>query len=316
MKEAAFSALCAALTLTAIAPASAQESCAPPAQPRLRDYKPVLLQCRNDAGETRLATRRMEAEGGALLLTVDPETLAAKLERAACWSCEATDDEAQKDTRFLRAVRPPAEPDRPAILKNAGLLHGKGAGSFVTGDLCPSRKPLDKAFLERLAKEGEKTPVALAVSGLWIKKHRADFEWLKETASKGALDITWVNHSYSHPYKPGRPDAATYLLTPGVDLEKETLGAERLMIEEGLTLSVFFRFPGLVADDRLIEAVRARHLIALGADAWIALGPAPRPGSIVLVHPNGNEPVGLKLFERLLEKGKMPRPFRRIEEAP
>jgi len=57
-------------------------------------------------------------------------------------------------------------------------------------------------------------------------------------------------------------------------------------------------------------------LIALGADAWLVLSPPPRDGSIVLVHPNGNEPAGLRLFSRLLEQGRLPQPFRRIEEAP
>jgi hypothetical protein len=36
----------------------------------------------------------------------------------------------------------------------------------------------------------------------------------------------------------------------------------------------------------------------------------------LLVHANGNEPAGLRLFSRMLDQGKMPKPFRRIEEAP
>jgi len=306
--------LCAALALAATG--ARAEDCAPAAGLRLSHYRAVFLECRNDAGEPRLATRAMDSGDGPLLLTVDPQRLTTRLARAACWRCAPTSDAEQADTRFLRALHPAEDAIRPAVLKNAGLLHGRGDGSFVTGDLCPSRKPLDRGFLERLAREQPGAPVALAVSGYWMQTHRADLTWLKSKATEDALAITWVNHSYTHPYRPGRSDAQTYLLTPGIDLDRETLGVERVMIENGVTPSVFFRFPGLVADDGLMDKIRARHLVALGADSWIALGPPPRPGSIVLVHPNGNEPQGLALFERLLGKGRVPKPFRPIDEAP
>lgn len=281
----------------------------------LRDYRPIFGECRNDAGATRLAIRSMSAGGAALLLTVDPETLATRLEPAQCWRCRDTSDEEQSETRYLRALRPPAAATPPA-LKNAGLTHGAGGGVFVTGDLCPSRRPLDRAFLERLAAEGPKTPVALAVSGFWLTRHGADFDWLMEKVRAGALDVSWVNHSYRHPYVPGLAESRNYLLRPGTDMDREILDTERLLISKGATPSIFFRFPGLVADENSLEQVRRRHLVALGADAWLALSPPLRPGAIVLVHPNGNEPAGLRLFYRLLEKGALPRPFRRIEDAP
>ncbi len=148
------------------------------------------------------------------------------------------------------------------------------------------------------------------------KNHNADFDWLTEQAKSGALEVAWVNHSYRHPYLPGRPDAQNYMLRPATDLDAEIFGTERLLIAKGATPSVFFRFPGLVADAALMEALRRRHLVALGADAWLVLSPAPRAGSIILVHPNGNEAAGLRLFSRLLEQGRLPRPFRPIEEAP
>jgi hypothetical protein len=65
-----------------------------------------------------------------------------------------------------------------------------------------------------------------------------------------------------------------------------------------------------------MDGLAQRHLIALGADSWLVLSPAPHAGSILLVHPNGNEPEGLKLFSRLLRAGKTPLPFRTITEAP
>ena len=80
--------------------------------------------------------------------------------------------------------------------------------------------------------------------------------------------------------------------------------------------STLFRFPDLVSDAALNETVRRDHLVALGADGWLVFGLPLRPGAILLVHPNGNEPAGLRLFSKLLDKGRLPRPFRPIDEAP
>jgi hypothetical protein len=303
--------------------ARAEDQCGPAAIPpiagatgaRVHDYEAIFESCAKD-GATRLATRRMHIDGEKLLLTVDPQTLKTSLERAACWRCVGTNEAEQSETRFMQAVRPQQDPDRAPALVNAGLIHGKGAGSFVTGDLCPSHKPLDRAFIEELAAQGPGTPLALAVSGAWIARHEEDFAWLQEKAHSGALAITWADHSYSHPYVPGLKDGQNYLLRPGVDLDREIFETEKILIAYGETPSVFFRFPGLVSDGGLLKKLEERHLVALGADSWLALGPPPRAGSIVLVHPNGNEPGGLQIFSRLLKSGRLPLPLRAIDEAP
>jgi hypothetical protein len=303
-----------------LAQATDDPTCAEPVTAngaRPRDYHAILQSCVNDAGARKLATRRMALSGEATLFAIDPESLATSLERARCWRCLDTSDAAEADTRFMRALKKPEpDPATPKVLENAGLSHGKGEGVFVTGDLCPSRRPLDRDFLELLGRQGPGTPVALAISGLWMVRHADDLDWLKQQAASGALSIAWVNHSYHHPYVKSRPDAQTYLLTPGVDMDAEIFDTERLMIANGLTPSVFFRFPGLVSDPGLMEKLRERHLVALGADSWLALGPRPRPGSIVLVHPNGNEEAGLRIFSRLTRQGKILEPLRSIIEAP
>lgn len=321
--------LLAALCLPAVLPsiARADDACRSPATiadmpgatgARIADFRTVFQSCRRDGATTRLAIRAFSAEGRKLLLTVDPERLTTQIDEAACWTCADTSDEAQKDTRYLRALGAagPHPLTTGAISRNAGLAHGVGAGSFVTADLCPSHRPLDRAFLDLLAKRGPHTPVALSISGGWLAHHGADFDWLRDRARSGALDITWVDHTYSHPYVPGLADARNYMLRPGADLMREVSRTEQLLIARGATPSAFFRFPGLVADDKLMAQLRALHLIALGADAWLVLSPPPRPGSIVLVHANGNEPAGLKLFSRLLDRGGIPTPLRPIAEAP
>ncbi len=281
------------------------------------DYEPIFARCQNASGVSQLATRSFRVAGDALLLLVDPQTLATRITRAACWRCAETSDAQEAETRFLRAVEGPGkEPDTPKALVNMGLVHGAGEGSFLTGDLCPSSRPLDRSFLERVAKEGAGTPIALSISGGWMLHHAEDLDWLRKKVESGALAVSWVNHSYSHPFAKNRPNEETFLLTKGVDIDAEILETEKLMLTNGLTPSVFFRFPGLVSDASLMQKLRERHLVALGADSWIALGPRPRAGSIMLVHPNGNEPAGLKILTRLLQEGKVPKPLRPIEEAP
>lgn len=288
----------------------------------MRNYRPIFQKCHNALNQTLLAIRRMNVDAESLLLMVDPSTLATRLEHERCWSCADTDDEAQKETRFMGAVQMPSQTavnraaPQSAVLENAGLSHSMKDGSFITGDLCPSRKPLDRDLLEVLKTIGPRTPVALAISGLWLTRHGADFQWLREQARSGALEITWVNHSYHHPYVPGRPPAKNFLLTPGFDVQAEILYTERLLIANGETPSIFFRFPGLISDAALMTAVRRDHLVVLGADGWLVFAPPLRTGAILLIHPNGNEHPGLRLFVKLLDKGRLPRPFRRINDAP
>jgi hypothetical protein len=43
-------------------------------------------------------------------------------------------------------------------------------------------------------------------------------------------------------------------------------------------------------------------LIPTGSDAWLAKGQPATPGSIVLIHGNGNEPAGVEDFLELLRR--------------
>jgi hypothetical protein len=298
------------------------ETATPAGRAQVRDYRPVFQECRKTDGTSRLAIRRMEIDGTGTLLTVDSATLATRLEREEDWSCADTDDERQKDTRYIRAVRSACAPHAGGatplsdVIADGGLVRGATTGSFITGDLCPSSKPLDRIFLEKLQTVESPLPLALSISGTWLIRHEADFQWHRARERAGAFKITWVDHSYHHPYVRGRRFADNFLLTPGVDMRAEILDTERLLIADGETPSVFFRFPGLISNLGLMRVAGEFHLIVLGADAWLARSPRARPGDIILVHPNGNEPGGLDIFSTLLAGGKLPRPFRPIEEAP
>ncbi len=283
----------------------------------VHDYRPVFQECRQAGGPPRLAIRRMTVDGTATLLTVDPATLATHLERDRDWSCADTGDARQAGTRYIRAIHDTAGASSSPVILNGGLVHGAtGAGSFITGDLCPSRRPLDRAFLEGLQPVETPLPVALSISGTWLTHHAADFAWLKARERAGLLAITWVDHSYDHPFVPGRALADNFLLMPGVDIQAEILDTERLLIANGETPSVFFRFPGLVSNPASMRAMRDDHLIVLGADAWLAKTGRAKAGGVILVHLNGNEPAGLKIFADLLAAGKLSQPFRPIGDAP
>jgi hypothetical protein len=309
--------------------ARAEPDCASPAkveapiggalQPlhRVEDYHAILQSCTN-AGRERLAIRAMHVAGEEFLLTVDPQRLDTSLERAACWTCR----EPKGTSRFLQSVNRYADDRGKGIkagaswLDNAGLTHGQGDGAFLTADLCPSRKPLDRDFLQKLERSGQATPIALSVSGLWISHHPEDFAWLRKEKREGRLAITFVNHSYTHPYRAGLPEGQNFLLGPGLEKDREVFDVERLLIANGETPSAFFRFPGLISDASWMEALRRDHLIPLGADAWLALEQKPRPGAILLVHANGNEPLGLSKFQDLSRQGALPTPFLPINQAP
>lgn len=195
-------------------------------------------------------------------------------------------------------------------LQNHGLTGAKdhSPGTYLTVDLCPSTHEFSKSFFE-LIKERE-WPVAIAVSGLWIIKHKEEWHWLQQTFAHSP--VTWVNHSRNHPVYPDVPIEKNYLLSEGRDVRKEILTNELLLIQKGITPSIFFRFPGLVANEEALATTQELGLIPLGSNAWLSKGDKPQPGSIVLVHGNGNEPRGLHLFIKALEQKKLSEPFREL----
>jgi hypothetical protein len=283
------------------------------------DYKPVLKACVAADGRKAVAIREMTVEGQKLDLLADSEALTTRLERQACWTCREESESELSETRMGRAIRESASAPglvHRGFLQNAGLTHGGRPGDFVTGDLCPSQKPLARSFFMRLEAASPHAPVALSISGLWLIHHFADFRWLVDQRNAGALDILWTDHTFHHPYHRKLPDDANFLLSKGVDPEEEILDTERLLIANGETPSLFFRFPGLVSSDPLMQAVSQFHLVTLGADAWLALGQKPGHGSIVLVHPNGNEPKGLAMFSMDLAHGEIAAPLEPLTAAP
>jgi hypothetical protein len=106
------------------------------------------------------------------------------------------------------------------------------------------------------------------------------------------------------------------MLHVNTDVAREILELEKTLLEKGITPSVFFRFPGLIADETLMKALRDVYfLIPLGADAWIAKHEEVREGSFILIHGNKNEPEGIVRLEQMLPKLLKRYTFKPIVEA-
>ena len=191
--------------------------------------------------------------------------------------------------------------------QNIGLKSGfeNNKKVYLSADFCPSsKKGFEKEFIQNFIKNGNKN-IAIAFTGKWIEKHPQSFNWLLEKNKKGELGILWVNHSYNHRYKPGFDIKHNFLLLEGTDFEKEILENEKIILSYGEKFSPFFRFPGLVSDEKLRKKLIEKYsLIPLAANAWLAKGEKPKNESIILVHANKNEHRGIVLGEKFLEKAK------------
>jgi hypothetical protein len=288
---------------------------------RIAEFQSTLLKCHKD-GREAVATRKFKTENTDYLLLVEPYGLRTTLEKSSCWECAPVLRESLLETRFMSAVTRLSKgapmTKRKAIL-GGGLRHSENqaVGAYLTADLCPSHKALDRDFFERLLTTAKSLPVpiGLSISGRWLTHHRDDFQWIKSLIEKRSLDVTWINHSDTHPYKPGLADDENFLRLQGVDMHNEILNLEKTLIVNGVTPSVFFRYPGLISDPKLMDEMLRYALIPIDADAWISKGQSPTGGSIILVHANGNERNGLTKLEKLIDDAKLPTPYESLSEA-
>jgi hypothetical protein len=252
--------------------------------------------------------RRFENNKRDYLLLVNPQTLQTKVNETSFYQVqEMTLAQARlkfKNTPYEKAI---SQSEKQSVsIQNAGIEKGipSETGISLTADLCPSHKPLDRRIFTDMISQFRKVerpvPIALSVSGLWMLKHVPDIEWLKKLRNAGEIRITWVNHSYNHRVSAKAPLKENFLLEPGTDINYEVLATEKLMLKNGMVPSCFFRFPGLVSDQQLVYKITNYGLIPIGSDAWLAKGQQAQNGSIVLIHGNGNEPVGVADFISLL----------------
>jgi hypothetical protein len=275
---------------------------------QIKDYK-VYFGWAHHAPQDWMVIRKFTDRNKSYYLLVNPQTLETKIDDSSFYAVKPMSaDEAKnyfRNTPYQKALRK-AE-NSSVMIQDAGIEHGlpKETGISLTADLCPSHKPLDRRIFTDIFNEFKKVeqpvPVALSVTGLWMNKHQEDLAWLKGMQAKHEIYITWVNHSYNHRVSKSAPLKENFLLEPGTNISYEVLETEKDMLANSLLPSVFFRFPGLVSDQKLVFSITAFGLIPIGTDAWLAKGQKPQAGSIVLIHGNGNEPVGVNDFIKLLQ---------------
>lgn len=273
------------------------------------DYRVFFAECRSPSKSGQLLSlRKFERNSKPFILTVDTGTLKTAILPSKSLELKPVSMEViQKkysNTPYVKALH--ESKSHAQKIQNAGFTHflPSEKGVNLTADLCPSHLPFDRVLITSVLKEFGKiespVPIGLSVTGLWMEKHGGDLSWLKSLEKKRMISITWINHSYSHKFSKKLPLRDNFLLEKDTNLDYEVLATEKKMIEEGLFPSVFFRFPGLVSDLSVLDRIADYGLISLGSDAWLAKKQWPRNGSIVLVHGNGNEPLGIKEFISLL----------------
>ncbi len=266
-------------------------------------YNAVFMPFHDRSGRIKIAVRSFTQESKEKILAIDAETFETEiLERAALNAGDVPKVRLAK-TPFMKALEKYTEV-RDNDNRN-GIKHGEDSalnGVFLTIDLCPSKKALDKGLFQRtiqLARLNKNQAyAAIAVSGLWIERHGEDLDWILNEAREKKLNIAWINHTYSHPYKKGLDDKRNFMLLPEARLTKEVFSNEVIMLQNSIVPSPFFRFPGLISDASLLKELKTLSLIPIDAGAWPAKGGDTKMGGIILVHGNGNEPQGIKrLFE-------------------
>ena len=256
-----------------------------------------------------MVLRKFKTSGMASYLAVDPNELTTSIIPANAVETKETGLEQAlsyfKNTAYSRTISSARQLSNS--LQDAGIIHGfqKEKGITLTIDLCPSHKVLDRIIFTALISEFQKTekpvPIAISITGRWMLTHSNDLNWLKELEKSNDIKVTWINHSYNHHVSSKAPLKTNFLLEPGTDMNFEILGTELAMLQHGLLPSAFFRFPGLVSDTEVVQRVLSYGIIPVGSDAWLAKGQPANAGSIVLIHGNGNEPVGVQDFIRLLK---------------
>ena len=253
-------------------------------------------------GSINVAIREFSYKDKNYYLVVNPNTLTTRLTLASkLYNCPKTLNSTKYFKLLSLSVSNTTHP-----LQNDGITSAKN-GIYLTTDLCPSSK---RGFEDRVYKAIIKefknpVPLTLFITKKWINRHKLEFNQLKLWQKEGKLDINWGNHTANHIYHKNLPLNKNFVLAKEEHLTKDILDLEKTIIENGLTPSIFFRFPGLVSNKKAIFTVKKLGLITVGSNTWLAKGEKLKNGSIILIHGNKNEPKGVDIFLKLLKNGKI-----------
>ena len=140
-----------------------------PAASRISDYQAVFIPFYDEDGVPLAAVRRYNRGDHPLFLVLDPQRFAfSEMTAAKVLTSRPAGDEAWRHTPFSLALT--RQTSSPYPLQNDGLREAEHpvSGFFLTADLCPAKKPLDRGFFDATMDLPQKppVPVALMISGL------------------------------------------------------------------------------------------------------------------------------------------------------
>ncbi len=279
---------------------------------KIHDYQLYFAHAAKPGKETQIIIRKFRQGNQLFYLIVGANNLKTEIVPANILPAVETawPDLKKKfaKSRYCKAAAFAEKNAKPG--QDAGLtrISSTPKGIYLTIDLCPSTKPLNRSLFNKIitvfGNIKKPVPFSISISGLWMMEHLTDLKWILDLIKKNEISVTWINHSFNHRCKKDSPLTRNFLLAKGTNIDKEILNTEIKMIEKGITPGVFFRFPGLISDEDIFKHVISYGLIPIGTNAWLAKSEIPSPGDIVLIHGNGNEPLGIKKFFELLQKEK------------
>ena len=277
----------------------------------MENYEVFIKQYQTTHDENFITLRKFTDKGEVYYLLLNTQTFQTTLSTLDATKLTPLDDSFQKtrfaQTLYLATSMPQGGGigEKTSSLKNA---------IFLTMDMCPSlNKDYERTFLTSLINQNGKTPLAIAITSRWIEMHEEAFSNL---ANNPHLEITWVNHTQTHFYDPHLPNEKNFMLHVKTNVQREILELEKSLIKRGITPSVFFRFPGLIANEKLMRELRETYfLIPIGSHTWIAKNQKIKNGSIILVHGNKNEHKGIEMLEKQLPSLIKKYTFKPLHEA-
>ena len=278
----------------------------------VENYKVSIKQFHSDTGQLFLTLRQFNRNAKTFYLVLNTATLQTSIESLEAQQLEPLNDTQMRQSQFGKLLY-----KATSFAKFGGIREATQPSSgaiFLTMDMCPSQKQgYEKEFLTQLTQRAGKTSIAIAMTSVWLRTHEKEFA---ELVNNPLLDITWINHTHSHFYDKHLPNEENFMRHSGTNVQEEILGLEQTLIEKGVTPSIFFRFPGLIADASLMKALRQTYfLIPISTHAWVAKGEAIQKGSIILIHGNKNEHQGIVALEQKLPTLTSKFTFKPLREA-
>jgi hypothetical protein len=264
------------------------------------NYRPIFKSCLYKSSPW-LQIREFESNGKNFGLFVHPETLSTQFDQLNSYDCQDIGS-VEVSSRIGALLKKSVETPYPTF--NDGIVESSKSaeGYFITVDLCPSENGdfeigiLDK-IMQQSIKQKKPIPIGFAVTGRWLKNNQLYLKYLNQLEKSQFIKITWINHTDHHFYIPKNTYHDNFLIKSPWPIQDEVLELEKKLIEKDITPSIFFRFPGLVSNQSLMEKLKSLFLIPLGSNSWMAKKQLPKPGSIILLHGNGNESLGIEIFE-------------------